>query len=142
MKDEALKLALDDLIAEYHMETSSFAKRVDEIFKQALAAQPAPVHGPSLTDLAGAIEYADARWSGVDVPIEWARHFADAIGKPCTTPPARPAVPEGIKLVPVAEVGGGKTFQDLDWLENPPQLDNGTVLYVMLAAHGITKGQP
>jgi hypothetical protein len=37
-KDEALKLALDDLIAEYHMETSSFAKRVDEIFKQALAA--------------------------------------------------------------------------------------------------------
>jgi hypothetical protein len=37
-KDEALKLALDDLIAEYHMETSSFAKRVDEIFKQALSA--------------------------------------------------------------------------------------------------------
>jgi hypothetical protein len=37
-KDEKLKLALDDLIAEYHMETSSFAKRVDEIFKQALAA--------------------------------------------------------------------------------------------------------
>jgi hypothetical protein len=36
-KDEALKLALDDLIAEYHMEASSFAKRVDEIFKQALA---------------------------------------------------------------------------------------------------------
>jgi hypothetical protein len=35
---ETLKLALDDLIAEYHMETSSFAKRVDEIFKQALAA--------------------------------------------------------------------------------------------------------
>jgi uncharacterized low-complexity protein len=37
-KDEALKLALDDLIAEYHMGTSSFAKRVDDIFKQALAA--------------------------------------------------------------------------------------------------------
>jgi hypothetical protein len=42
-KDEALKLALDDLIAEYHMEKSSFAKRVDEIFKQALAA---PVQEP------------------------------------------------------------------------------------------------
>jgi hypothetical protein len=55
------------------------------------AAQPAPVHGPSLTDLAGAIEYADARWSGVDVPIEWARHFADAIGKPYASPPAQPA---------------------------------------------------
>jgi hypothetical protein len=37
-KDEALKLALDDLIAEYHMETSAFAKRVDEIFKQARSA--------------------------------------------------------------------------------------------------------
>jgi hypothetical protein len=47
MKDEALKLALDDLIAEYHMETSSFASRVDEIFKQALAA---PVQDVSLID--------------------------------------------------------------------------------------------
>ena len=45
-KDEALKLALDNLIAEYDMETSSFAKRVNEIFKQALAAQPAPVQEP------------------------------------------------------------------------------------------------
>ena len=42
-KDETLKKALNDLIAEYHMETSSFAKRVDEIFEQALAAQPAHV---------------------------------------------------------------------------------------------------
>jgi hypothetical protein len=49
--------------------------------------QPAP----EVTNLATAIEYADARWSGVDVPIEWARHFADAIGKPYTTPPAQPA---------------------------------------------------
>jgi hypothetical protein len=54
----------------------------------------APVHGPSLTDLSGAIEYADARWSGVDVPIEWARHFADAIGKLYTTPPAAPVQQE------------------------------------------------
>jgi Mg2+ and Co2+ transporter CorA len=45
-KDEALKMALDDLIAEYHMETSSFAKRVDEIFKQALAAQHEPENEP------------------------------------------------------------------------------------------------
>jgi hypothetical protein len=30
-------------------------------------------------DLVRAIEYADARWSGVDVPIEWARHFAEGI---------------------------------------------------------------
>jgi beta-galactosidase/beta-glucuronidase len=27
------------------------------------------------------------------VPIEWARHFADAIGKPYASPPAQPAVP-------------------------------------------------
>lgn len=37
--NEVLKLALDDLIAEYHMENSSFAKRVDEIFKE-VPAQP------------------------------------------------------------------------------------------------------
>ena len=42
-KDEALKLALDDLMIEYDMERTSFAKRVDEIFKQALAA---PVQEP------------------------------------------------------------------------------------------------
>ena len=35
---EVLKLALDDLIAEYHMQYSSFARRVDDIFKEALAA--------------------------------------------------------------------------------------------------------
>jgi hypothetical protein len=43
MSKEALKLALDDLMAEYCMERTSFAKRVDEIFKQALAA---PVQEP------------------------------------------------------------------------------------------------
>jgi hypothetical protein len=37
-KNETLKLALDDLMVEYDMERTSFAKRVDEIFKQALAA--------------------------------------------------------------------------------------------------------
>ena len=36
---EAMKLALNDLIAEYHMENSSFAKRVDDIFKE-VPAQP------------------------------------------------------------------------------------------------------
>jgi hypothetical protein len=53
------------------------------------AAQPAP----EVTNLAAAIEYADARWSDVDVPIEWARHFADAIGKLVTTPPAAQSQP-------------------------------------------------
>lgn len=40
-KNEAMKLALDNLIAEYHMENSSFAKRVDDIFKE-VPAQPQP----------------------------------------------------------------------------------------------------
>jgi hypothetical protein len=40
MKDETLKLALDDLMVEYDMERASFAKRVDEIFKQATPEQP------------------------------------------------------------------------------------------------------
>jgi hypothetical protein len=38
MKDEALKLALEELLEEYDMVNSSFAKCIDEIFKQALAA--------------------------------------------------------------------------------------------------------
>jgi hypothetical protein len=41
--------------------------------KETTQPQPEPI------DLARAIEYADARWSGVDVPIEWARHFAEGI---------------------------------------------------------------
>jgi alpha/beta superfamily hydrolase len=32
-------------------------------------------------DLASAIEYADARWDGVDVPAEWLRHFVDGLLK-------------------------------------------------------------
>ena len=42
MSTEAMKLALDDLIAEYHMENSSFAKRVDDIFKE-VSAQRKPL---------------------------------------------------------------------------------------------------
>ena len=33
-----------------------------------------------------AIQYADTRWSGVDVPIEWVRHFADALAQPAQEP--------------------------------------------------------
>ena len=62
MKDEAFKLALDDLILEYHMETSSFAKRVDEIFEQALAAQPAVPDALTSADIQEHIEYV-AGWN-------------------------------------------------------------------------------
>jgi hypothetical protein len=44
-----------------------------KVWTPAQPAQQEPI------DLVRAIEYADARWSGVDVPIEWARHFAEGI---------------------------------------------------------------
>jgi hypothetical protein len=50
---EALKLALDDLIAEYHMQYSSFARRVDDIFKEALVA-------PEDSSVVRSEEYKDA----------------------------------------------------------------------------------
>jgi hypothetical protein len=87
MKNEALKKALDDLIAEYHMETSSFAKRVDEIFKQALAAQPEPVRKA--------------------MPENWFAGMPEEYRKEAwrvATPPApQPAVPDAIANVCVTE---------------------------------------
>ena len=55
----AVKQELDDLIAEYYMETSSFAERVDEIFKQA---QPAVPEGWKLVPLEPTKEMAVAYW--------------------------------------------------------------------------------
>jgi hypothetical protein len=59
MSKEAMKLALDDLMAEYCMERTSFAKRVDEIFKQALAApvqEPVAMRMPKVGDRVVCIE--------------------------------------------------------------------------------------
>jgi hypothetical protein len=80
-------------------------------------ARSAPVHGPSLTDLSGAIEYADARWSGVDVPIEWARHFADAIGEPMTTPPAAPVQPVQEPTIAACIIGAEAAGKKIDGYE-------------------------
>jgi hypothetical protein len=72
-----------------------------------------------------AIEYADARWSGVDVPIEWARHFADAIGKLYTTPPAAQPAQQcldcgsnniGIPATYDSLIGSVKTPQQRPWV--------------------------
>jgi hypothetical protein len=41
---------------------------------------PFPAYKRKPIDLTSAIEYADARWSGVDVPVEWLRHFVDGLG--------------------------------------------------------------
>jgi hypothetical protein len=89
-KDEVLKLALDDLIAEYHMETSSFAKRVDEIFKQALAAQPAVQEPVAFFDW-----YDNAHWGNEDFKEGCHRSWNAAI-KYTTPPAAQPAVPDAI----------------------------------------------
>ena len=79
-KDEALKQALDDLILEYHMETSSFAKRVDEIFEQALAA---PVQEPVAT--------VTSESGNPDVTMSWWHEPPLPVGtKLYTTPPAAP----------------------------------------------------
>jgi hypothetical protein len=105
-KDEALKLALDDLIAEYQMETSSFAKRVNEIFKQALA-QPAqePVARVSLQWLAEMI-LSDCGHSSNYTPLldrvkarveQWER------ANSAPTPPAQPAVPDAIHHTDLSE---------------------------------------
>ena len=102
MKDEALKLALDDLIAEYHMETSSFAKRVDEIFKQALAAPT--VQEPvawRYTDSRGHYRYR-GYVPGFDV--EYSLLKPQAL---YTTPPAQPAptVQEPVAYIRVSKTG-------------------------------------
>ena len=99
-KDEALKLALDDLIAEYHMETSSFAKRVDDIFKQALAA---PVQEPFwhavVSEQAPVVDKAIRR---LDIAEEYAAqcrpHYpgVEVVSLYRATPPAHPAVQEPV----------------------------------------------
>jgi hypothetical protein len=72
---ETLKLALDDLMVEYDMERTSFAKRVDEIFKQAPPEQPSPV--TSLQALALDKMAENARELGLDYepaqqePVAW-----------------------------------------------------------------------
>jgi hypothetical protein len=111
-KDEALKLALDDLIAEYQMETSSFAKRVNEIFKQALAAQP-PVQPVAF--LANGTRFKisyDSRQSGGQIhgiPPElggrWVAFVAaeDDCHLKLATPPAQPAVQEPVALHAMAK---------------------------------------
>ena len=93
-KDEALKLALDDLIAEYHMEQSSFAKRVDDIFKQALAA---PVQEP--------FGWYDMEHGEIQ-DVEWTRQKPTYEGnwRPLyTTPPAQPAPVQEPVLKPLSK---------------------------------------
>jgi hypothetical protein len=84
---ETLKLALDDLIAEYCMEASSFVKRVDEIFKQALAA---PVQDPMTDSFVQQVPDKCDRivWRG--------RYFHLPLATPPSAPPA--AQPEWVPV--------------------------------------------
>jgi hypothetical protein len=100
MKDKALKLALDDLIAEYHMETSSFAKRVDEIFKQALAAPvQEPVAMPQNWFAGMPEEYRKEAWRVATPPAakrQWVGLTDEEIEKAC--------VPLGAAMLSFTEV--------------------------------------
>jgi len=115
MSTEALKLVLDDLMAEYCMERTSFAKRVDEIFKQALAApvqEPVAMRMPKVGDRVvciddeslGTVVYLTAGGSP-EIKFDDGSHgtymlreFADLFGY--NTPPAQPAPVQE----PVAEI--------------------------------------
>jgi hypothetical protein len=78
MSKDVLKLALEELMTEYCMERTSFAKRVDEIFKQALAA---PVQEPVPAAIKTVVEAMQA-----DPDYAWGWHcniamaFVDAGG--------------------------------------------------------------
>jgi hypothetical protein len=107
IKDEAMKMALEalkdnqHLVADnerhaYVMEYNSIIEKLEEAlakqeqsepvsaddFFQMIADKnpnPFPAYKRKPFDLASAIEYADARWAGVDVPVEWLRHFVDGL---------------------------------------------------------------
>ena len=119
---KALKLALDDLMVEYDMERTSFAKRVDEIFKQALAARQehepenepfvslASVQEPvAWVDLLKQAEevvrskslwkkYIDGTPLANDIAV-WMASFAQEHA----TPPAHPAVPDAMTSADIQE---------------------------------------
>jgi hypothetical protein len=79
-EDEALKLALDDLMVEYDMERTSFAKRVDEIFKQALAAQQE--HEPENEPYVSLASVQEPVLKPLSKKWKWVLHesFADVAG--------------------------------------------------------------
>jgi hypothetical protein len=157
MKDEALKLALDDLIAEYQMETSSFAKRADEIFKQALAQ-------PAVQEPVAWLEILRNNKTATDEVIgAFLRGHAEHLTGETfvlATPPAQQALAaQPAPVQPVAHIVGeidhtGKVWKPVQPAPVPikPIVDPGLDVNQRLAfklgwksaeeAHGITKGQP
>jgi hypothetical protein len=130
---EVLKLALDDLIAEYHMQYSSFARRVDDIFKEALVA-------PEDSSVVRSEEYKSA----VEVSIifhEGQRMFA--VPKQPAPVPLTDGVTVPMAVLEAAEASLGSFCSDLGWSDEDMQnMDN---LSAYIARHkanlGITKGQ-
>ena len=55
--------------------------------REALAEQ---AQKPTDADLLAARAYADQRWDGEDVPIEWLRHFVDGLGRQAAQQAAEP----------------------------------------------------
>ena len=110
-KDEALKLALDDLMVEYDMERTSFAKRVDEIFKQALAAPVQPVQEP-VAWVDSVMEQAQvfaSAWSLVGGRfdsgngLEEAKQAKAELRAMLATPPAAPVQPVAMRMPKVGD---------------------------------------
>jgi hypothetical protein len=81
MSKEAMKLALDELITEYHMENTSFARRVDGIFKDALAEQPAQRKPLTDEEITAIYNKTCEDWTNrYDRPVVFARAIEAAHG--------------------------------------------------------------
>jgi hypothetical protein len=75
---EAMKLMVEALSMPCDRWNATQTIKVNEALeagRQAIEqAEQEPVN---ITD---ACEYADQRWAGADVPLEWLKHFVDALG--------------------------------------------------------------
>jgi hypothetical protein len=120
---KALKLALDDLMVEYDMERTSFAKRVDEIFKQALAARQEhepenepfvslasvqePVAWVDLLKQAEEVVRSKSLWKkyidGTPLANDIAVWMASFAQEHATPPAAQPAVPDALTSADIQE---------------------------------------
>ena len=108
MSKEALKLALDDLMAEYCMERTSFAKRVDEIFKQALE-QPVQEPVAWVDSVMEQAQVFASAWSLVGGRfdsgngLEEAKQAKAELRAMLATPPAAPVQPVAMRMPKVGD---------------------------------------
>lgn len=68
------KAEIDAYIGQVHQSNDSITLKAKPLYTAPPARQPL-----TDTDIAAAIEVADAKWADADVPLGWAKHFARAI---------------------------------------------------------------